>query len=266
MSQGSHKSIEEVHVMRKISFDEETVKTIRKYIEDGHTLAETCNRFTLKMDTLRRVMRENNIICKYGKKSHISSKIFDDNYVVPVTKLFKFTDTRLHDICKECKVEYWELQEILKNNFTQVEIDSRKSRLYRLSKLGNKNPMKNQTGEKHHGYKGLIEDGNGYLQIKKPHWYTGRKGSEYIFYHSYVMCINLGITEIPRGFVVHHIDGNKKNNDISNLALVTISGHGKLHSIQRNLCKVQRLSDNGVGSDSETPNNGFQKKMKPSKI
>lgn len=251
--------------MRKISFNEETIKSIKQYIEDGHTLSETCNRFTLKMNTLRRVMRENNIVCNRNNGSFISSKIFDDNYVIPVIKLFKFTNTRLQDICKECKVEYWELQEILKNNFTQYEIDSRKSRLYRLSRLGDKNPMKNQTGEKHPNFKGLIEDGNGYLMIKKPNWYTGRNRSEYIFYHSYVMCINLGITEIPKGFVVHHIDGNKKNNDISNLALVTISGHSKIHSIQRNLCKVQRLSDNGVGSNSEMPNNGCQIK-KPSKI
>ena len=69
------------------------------------------------------------------------------------------------------------------------------------------------------------------------------------------MAEHLGLTEIPKGFVVHHIDGNKHNNDISNLALVTVSGHGKWHGILKNLCKVQRLSHTGVGRNSETPDN-----------
>ena len=102
--------------------------------------------------------------------------------------------------------------------------------------------MKKATGENHPRYKGLVDDGQGYLMVKKPEWYTGRPGSDYVFYHSVVMCEALGITEIPRGFVVHHIDCDKHNNDISNLALVTVSGHGKLHGVYRNLCKVQRLS------------------------
>ena len=47
--------------MRKIKFDEKTINDIRTFINEGHTLGETCNRFTLKGDTLRRVMYENNI-------------------------------------------------------------------------------------------------------------------------------------------------------------------------------------------------------------
>ena len=79
--------------------------------------------------------------------------------------------------------------------------------------------------------------------IKKPEWYTGRKGSDYVFLHTVVMCEHLGLTELPKGYVVHHIDGNKKNNTIDNLALMTVSGHSKLHLLMKNLCKVQRLSE-----------------------
>ena len=50
--------------MRKIQFNEETVCAIRDYISEGHTMEQTCNRFNLKYDTLRRVMFENNIMPK----------------------------------------------------------------------------------------------------------------------------------------------------------------------------------------------------------
>ena len=35
---------------------------------------------------------------------------------------------------------------------------------------------------------------------------------------------------IPEGFICHHIDGNKENNDPSNLMLLTKSNHHHLHS------------------------------------
>lgn len=35
--------------------------------------------------------------------------------------------------------------------------------------------------------------------------------------------------EIPEGYIVHHIDGNKLNNDIKNLCLMTRSEHMKHH-------------------------------------
>lgn len=35
--------------------------------------------------------------------------------------------------------------------------------------------------------------------------------------------------KIPKGYHIHHIDGDKANNDISNLRLLTASEHEKLH-------------------------------------
>lgn len=48
------------------------------------------------------------------------------------------------------------------------------------------------------------------------------------FVHKYVMELWLGRSLIE-GECVHHIDGNKLNNDINNLALLTTSGHARLH-------------------------------------
>ena len=35
---------------------------------------------------------------------------------------------------------------------------------------------------------------------------------------------------IPRGYVVHHIDGDKRNNKIENLALLTVKEHNNAHA------------------------------------
>ena len=35
---------------------------------------------------------------------------------------------------------------------------------------------------------------------------------------------------IPEGYILHHVDGNYKNNDLCNLALVTRSLHNRIHN------------------------------------
>lgn len=242
--------------MRRIQFNEETINNIRNYINEGHTKRETCNRFTIKLDTLNRVMRENNIKPFYTEKINKSAnKPINEECINLVCNLFRNTMISLHDICKEAGIEYWEMQDILKSNFTQYDIDKRKSKMYAKSKQGLNNPMTGKCKENHPNYKGIIDDGNGYSMILKPDWYTGRKNSKHIYLHHAVICESLGITEIPQGFCVHHIDGNKKNNDISNLCLLSMGAHTKLHQLQNRMCKVQRLTENGVGYKSETLNN-----------
>lgn len=106
-----------------------------------------------------------------------------------------------------------------------------KERVLRLSrsKMGDLNPMKDKLAELHHNYKGECSDGRGYILVLKPKWFTGRKGSKHVFQHHLVLCEALGLTEIPLGWEVHHIDETTTNNHIDNLALVTASGHQVLH-------------------------------------
>lgn len=91
------------------------------------------------------------------------------------------------------------------------------------SKLGNKNPMSGKTGEQHPNFKGLIGDGHGYVQRKV--------NGKYQLEHRLVMAQALGLETLPSWLDVHHIDEDKQNNSLDNLALVTPSGHGKLHHI-----------------------------------
>ena len=41
------------------------------------------------------------------------------------------------------------------------------------------------------------------------------------------------VQKIPKGMVVHHIDGNSLNNDKNNFALMTRASHTKWHSTHR---------------------------------
>ena len=227
--------------MKRIKFDEKTVNEIREYINQGHTVDQTCNRFTLKYDTLKRVMFENNMRPYHQDKSR--PKEITKDLINLVCNLYEYTDITVDDICKEAKLENYIIQTILKEHFTEKFMNDRKSRIYRRSKLGDLNPMKQFTGENHPNYKGLVSDGQGYLMIKKPDWYTGRPKSFHVFYHSVVMCEHLNLTEIPKGFVVHHIDLDKHNNNINNLALMEIGAHTRLHQQILKMCKVQRLSE-----------------------
>lgn len=149
------------------------------------------------------------------------------------------TLTPIDNIARQFEVRRDRIIDILQGNFTQEFIKLRKSRCYAASKQGNKNPMWDIKPEDHPMYTGEpVEDGNGYLLVRKPDWYTGRKGSRYVFMHSVVFCEAIGITEVPAGFIIHHIDGNTRNNSINNLALVNLSGHQRIHSLEE-----QRLAE-----------------------
>ena len=73
---------------------------------------------------------------------------------------------------------------------------------------------------------------NGYIAIFQPdHPNCNKRG--YVYEHRLVMEKHLG-RYLKKKEVVHHIDGNKKNNDINNLMLFpTHSAHIHFESIKR---------------------------------
>lgn len=146
-------------------------------------------------------------------------------------ELFETTDLTQDEIGLRLGLTRKQVWRRLTKLYTSDELRERKRRCYSKSKQGDKNPMFGKVKEQHHNYLGQISDGKGYLLILKPEWFTGRKGTRHIFYHHYIICKHLNITEIPKGCVVHHRDGDTHNNDISNLQLMTNSEHRKLHSL-----------------------------------
>lgn len=115
-------------------------------------------------------------------------------------------------------------------NYSKQYRQTRKANSYRLSKEGDLNPMYGVRREQHHNFIGEVADGKGYLMMLKPSWYTGRRGSKHVFVHQVVVCQALGLTEVPKGWCVHHCDENPHNNSIDNLVLMTMGEHASLHS------------------------------------
>jgi DNA-binding CsgD family transcriptional regulator len=81
--------------------------------------------------------------------------------------------------------------------------------------------------ERNPDWKGGITIENGYKRISSKAISEKRKSIHQIVMENYIG------RELQKGEVVHHIDGNKQNNNINNLALMDISAHSRLHSIER---------------------------------
>ena len=156
----------------------------------------------------------------------------NDN-MLQMRKEFHLSDEKFYVLWDEC--------------FTAEESRNRKRRLYRLSKLGNKNPQFGHFGKDAGAWKGgRWIDEWGYARVRKPKWYTGATTQDYVGEHVIVMCLALGVTELPTGYVVHHIDEDKQNNSIKNLQLMTVSEHMRLHALER-ASTIERVALSGEG-------------------
>lgn len=158
----------------------------------------------------------------------ITQRMAKDIYAVIET-----TNRSIQSIADEFNVSLPHVRELYETHYDEAFKNARKRRCYRQSKLGIKNPMFGLCGELHPRYIGDVSDGKGYLMRVKPDWYTGRRGCKHVFVHHIVMCQALGLTEMPKGMVVHHIDGDPTNNDLSNLQMMTPSAHTRLHQLER---------------------------------
>jgi hypothetical protein len=89
---------------------------------------------------------------------------------------------------------------------------------YSKSKMAEKNPMFGSRKQ----VEAILRRGYRYL------WQN--KAEEYAPEHRLILMKSLGLTVWPEGWEVHHIDSNKTNNSLDNLAIVSKIGHQMLHS------------------------------------
>ncbi len=145
-----------------------------------------------------------------------------------VVNLLTSTDLTYDQIAKRLCLSYkqvWRRAQTLPKEYRE---DRRAKMCVRL-KLGSNNPMYGKSGTNHPNYKGVVSDNKGYHMILKPEWYMGRKNSKHIFLHHFVVCMEMKLSHVPRGWCVHHCDLDKLNNEFDNLVLMTISDHMRLH-------------------------------------
>jgi len=128
----------------------------------------------------------------------------------------------IHQVADMMGTSFHNVHGVLKQQLSPETLKNEQRLRYSRSKMNDRNPMKGRYGKRNPAYKGVISDGNGYLQLKV--------GDEYILLHRHVMAQALGLEKLPSWLDVHHIDEDPYNNDLDNLALVTTSAHGKLHA------------------------------------
>ena len=75
---------------------------------------------------------------------------------------------------------------------------------------------------------GYITTWNGYKKVKAPDDYPNKDKKGYVMEHRLVMEKHIG-RYLERDEEVHHIDGDKFNNKIENLQLLTKKEHRRIH-------------------------------------
>jgi len=163
------------------------------------------------------------------KKMHVRNQRIAD-YKERIIQLFVEQEhpVSIDTIARICKMRHSAVKEVITDSFTLQEIKEREL-LVRSRAMSSVSTMSEKVGVLHHNFKGPIQDGKGYILELKPAWFTGRKGSKHVFQHQLIMCKKLGLTDMPEGFAVHHVDYDKTNNAIDNLALLTHEAHQRLH-------------------------------------
>lgn len=163
-----------------------------------------------------------------------------------IVELFH-SDLGVQAIMQKYSRDYYTIKKIWLTSYNEGQFKARTSRLCRLHKLGEKNPMKGKTGMQHHNAIEKEINHNGYVMVFAPDWYSGQRDGNKVYEHILVYCEHNGYAFLPKGMVVHHLDENKQNNHPDNLILVSIQDHRRLHAW---INKVQRLSRKGVGTSS----------------
>lgn len=126
-----------------------------------------------------------------------------------------------------------ELETLLpRRDINAIRKKARSMGMYVPKDIEYQNRSKAYSGDKGSNWKGGRKiTPKGYVQLlMKGHPRADVNG--YVFEHIDVWEKHTGIP-VHDGFVVHHLDGNKQNNDISNLCLMTFGGHSAYHNRKR---------------------------------
>ncbi len=120
-------------------------------------------------------------------------------------------------------------KKITKNKIS-IALKGKKKKLFTEAHLKNLSKSHlGKNGEKASNWRGgKVNNGEGYIMVYLP-WHKFARNKKYVLEHRFVMEKHLGRYLQPQE-IVHHIDGNTKNNKISNLMLFpTQKAHTNFH-------------------------------------
>ena len=95
---------------------------------------------------------------------------------------------------------------------------------------------------------------NGYIAIYCPESkYRIKNGSHKNFVYEHLYILEQNGIQIPDGYEVHHLDGNRQNNSPSNLIVLTKADHTRLHNWLK-YCDLdlKELRENRMNSGEST--------------
>lgn len=85
-----------------------------------------------------------------------------------------------------------------------------------------------------------------YILVVAPNGFPGKKyRGRYCYEHICVYWEHTGIMP-PKGFVIHHIDGNKHNNSFENLKLLTEKEHHSEHKPKKSMVELKCPGCGGI--------------------
>lgn len=166
-----------------------------------------------------------------------------------------YTTATMEDVSKKYRCRQPYVKKVWLEAFGEDAFVQRKKLRYRESKLAHKNPMKGKSGDKHHLYKGddaELSKSHGYVRIRKPDWYEGPSSDGYVLEHIVNYCECNGLSCLPEGMEIHHMDEDKENNHPSNLIMLTTSDHAKLHAWMKRTQRATTIPE-GSRDDGNIP-------------
>lgn len=189
------------------------------YIKKGMSQLKLCNVLGVKSPiTVSKILHSYGISTNKNQiRSNITKKgMSDDEFKNYLKKLYYDELLSINKIAKKLNVS----TNVIRKYFKKYNMKFRNTNESRkIAVIGNKNP--NWKG-------GKLLKRNGYIQIYMPeHPQCNSRG--YIYEHRLIMEKNIG-RYLEKYEVVHHIDFNKCNNNISNLMIVTPQEHIRLHT------------------------------------
>lgn len=219
---------------------EETIALLYEAYESGMPITEAANAAGIGYSSASKYIRK-----KYtsehiksrgtsvGVRKNTNARRVDMNKVTEACHLFQYTVIPVSDIEKTLGITGRTMRKYVYPMFSKRFIQHRYNKLRNLL-------YERNTGSGNGAYSGgviITKDARGlmYRAVLKPKWYKGpgfNKGA-YVREHILVVCKSLGINKLPKGFVVHHCDGDTFNNAFDNLVLLPSNLHTALHQYLR---------------------------------